>query len=139
MTAPRRRKWCSRPSAWRSASTSRGDAWTGDANDGAVDGSLSLHFDPISRSTRHARAIEPFGDDTLESCDGQPSFGDLNVGRMRHQLQTRVLAVQQSLERSASLDVRQYRQILLGQFEHVEHQQNGRTLDDGVPDEFPRA
>jgi len=112
---------------------------TGDAYDSAFDGSLSLHFDPISLSTRHVRTIEPFGDDTLESCGGQPSFGDLNVGRMRHQLQTRVLAVQQALERSASLDVRQYRKILLGQYEHVEHQQNGRTLDDGVADEFPRA
>jgi hypothetical protein len=110
---------------------------TCNANDGTLNRSVPLELNPIASSTRHIRTIQSLGDDAFKPSDRQPCLRDVNVGRMSHQLQARVLSVKHVLEKSASLDEGQGASSCSARTSRSNTSRMAGPFNGCVTDEFP--
>jgi hypothetical protein len=108
----------------------------GDADNSAVDGPLTLDLDPVTPATCSVGPIDALGDHPFETGNFKPGFSDVDVRRVRHELEARMARHEQSLEHESPLRKWQSREVVARELEDIKDQQDGRPRRDRFGDEL---
>jgi hypothetical protein len=99
------------------------------ANDDAVGGSITLHLNPVPPSARPVPPIDTLGHDTFDRQQRQPIAREIDVGGLLYQLEAGMRGRgQEALEFASTRQKWLVHQAAISYIEHVEHDQDGRTL-----------